>query len=383
MENEKRLLQNHQAHGGGESKAGPPREGPALLQGLVVCGKCGRTMTVRYHQRGGRLTPDYTCEKECVEHGGAPCQRIPGGSVDEAVGQLLVESVTPLALEVALQVHDELQGRLDAAERLRSQHVQRAQYEAEQARVRFMRVDPNNRLVADTLEGEWNEKLRLLGQAKEECEKQRHAGAALLGDEQRAKILTLANDFPRLWNDPKTLDRERKRMARLLLEDVTLRRGEDIHVQARFKGGARREVLLPLPKTVGELKKTKPEIVAEIVGLSQRHTDGEIARMLNDRGWLSSGGCVFTLRIVNRLRRDYGVKSLGARLRAEGWLTVREIAALLECDQTCVNHWRKTGLLEGRRFSERRDYLFQRPSPSVVNQIKKRLRSKPIKTVKL
>lgn len=380
LENEQRLLQNHQAHGGGERRAGPPREGPALLQGLVVCGKCGRAMSLCYHRRGGRLTPDYTCEKEAVERGAALCQRIPGGGIDEALGRLLVESVNPLALEVALQVQDELQGRLAEAERLRSQQVQRAQYEAEQARVRFMRVDPNNRLVADTLECDWNEKLRLLAQAKEDCERQRQGDAARLGEKQRAKIQALAEDFPKLWNDPKTLDRDRKRMARLLLEDVTLRRGEDIHVQVRFKGGARRELRLPLPKTVGELKKTKPEIVAEIERLSEGHTDGEIARLLNDRGWVSSDGCVFTLRIVNRLRRDYKVKSLGGHLRAQGWLTVGEVAALLECDQTCVNHWRKTGLLVGRRFSERRDYLFQRPSALVINQIKKRLRSKPVRT---
>ncbi len=379
IENEQRLLQNHQAHGGGESKAGAPREGPALLQGLVVCGKCGRAMSLRYHKRGGRLIPDYECNKECVENGAEPCQRIPGGGIDEAVGRLLVESVTPLALEVTLQVQDELQGRLAEAERLRSQQVQRAQYESEQARVRFMRVDPNNRLVADTLESDWNEKLRLLAQAKEDCESQRQTDAARLGDEQRAKILALADDFPKLWNDPTTLDRDRKRMARLLLEDVTLRREEEIHVQVRFKGGARRELRLPLPKTVGELKRTKPEIVAEIARLSEWHTDGEIARLLNDRGWLSSGGYVFTLRIVNSLRRAHSVESLGTRLRAEGWLTVREIAALLECDPTSVNYWRKIGFLEGRRFSERRDWLYQRPSSSVIKKIKKRLRSKTIK----
>jgi DNA invertase Pin-like site-specific DNA recombinase len=377
LENEQRLLQNHQAHGGGESKAGAPREGPALLQGLVVCGKCGRAMGLRYHKRGERLIPDYECNKDCVESGAAPCQRIPGGGIDEAVGRLLVESVTPLALEVTFQVQDELQGRLDEAQRLRSLQVRRAQYESEQARLRFMRVDPNNRLVADTLEREWNEKLRLLAQAKEDCESQSQADAIRLGDEQRAKILALADDFPKLWNDPKTLDRDRKRMARLLLEDVTLQRGADIHVQVRFKGGAKRELRLPLPKLVGEIKKTKPQIVEEITILSEQHTDGEIARLLNERGWCSSGGCAFTLRIVNRLRRNYHIRSLGSRLKTEGWLTVRKIANLLECDSTCVNYWRKAGLLVGRRFSERRDYLYQCPPASIISQIKNRLRSTP------
>jgi DNA invertase Pin-like site-specific DNA recombinase len=159
--NQARLLQNHQVHGGGERKAGPPREGPALLQGLALCGKCGRSMTVRYHHRFGRLTPDYMCQRNRVEQSQPVCQRIPGTGIDEAIGQLLVRSVTPLALEVALNVQDEIQQRLAEADRLRHQQVQRAQYEADRARVRYMRVDPNNRLVADTLETQWNEKLRL------------------------------------------------------------------------------------------------------------------------------------------------------------------------------------------------------------------------------
>ena len=175
--NQARLLANQQARGGGERKAGgAAREGPALLQGLVLCGQCGRSMTLRYHQRGGRLTPNYVCAKAAVEEAQPVCQSIPGGGVDEAVGSLLIECVTPLALEVALKVQEELQARLEEADRLRQQHVQRAQYEADQARVRYMRVDPNNRLVADTLETQWNDKLRSLTQAKEEYEKQRRAG---------------------------------------------------------------------------------------------------------------------------------------------------------------------------------------------------------------
>ena len=151
LTNQKRLLQNSQSHGG-ERKAGPPREGPALLQGLVVCGKCGSSMTICYHHRGGRLTPDYVCQKNCVQRAEDTCQRIPGGGIDEAVGQLLVQSVTPLTLEIALNVQGEIQTRLAEADRLRQQQVQRAQYEADRARVRYMRVDPNNRMVADTLE---------------------------------------------------------------------------------------------------------------------------------------------------------------------------------------------------------------------------------------
>jgi hypothetical protein len=184
-----------------------------------------------------------------VEQAKPVCQHIPGGGIDEALGALLVQSVTPLALEVALNVQQEVQARVAEADRLRrQQQVQRAQYEADQARLRYMRVDPNNRLVADTLETQWNEKLRSLAHAKEEYEKQHARDRVQLGEEQKARIRALASDFPKLWHDPKTLDRDRKRMAHLLLEDVTLHRDRDILVQVRFRGGATRQLRLPLPK---------------------------------------------------------------------------------------------------------------------------------------
>jgi hypothetical protein len=281
LAHEARLVENCQAHGTQERKAGPPREGPALLQGLVVCGKCGRTMSIRYHHQRGRLAPEYVCAKTCVEECQPRCQSIPGASIDEAVGKLLVQSVTPLALEVALNVQSEIEARVAEAHRLRQQQVQRTQYEADQARLRYMRVDPNNRLVADTLEVHWNEKLRLLAQAKEECENHQRLDSTQITDEQKTKIRALASDFPRLWQDPKTPDRDRKRMARLLLEDVTLRRDQDVCVQLRFRGGAHQELHLPLPKAAWELKKTKHR-GKMIAGLDPQVT--QWSRPAKDRG---------------------------------------------------------------------------------------------------
>ena len=376
--NQARLLANQQAHGGGERKAGgAAREGPALLQGLVLCGKCGRPMTLRYHQRGGRLTPDYVCAKTAVEQSEPVCQSIPGGGVDEAVGKLLVQSVTPLALEVVLKVQEELQARLDEADRLRQQHVQRAQYEADQARVRYMRVDPNNRLVADTLETQWNDKLRLLAQAKEECEKQRQLDAQRLTAEQKTQVLALASDFPRMWNDPRTPDRDRKRMARLLLEDVTLRREQEVIVQVRFKGGATRELRLPLPKPSWALRRTNSEVVAAIDQLLGDHTTTEVAQRLNQREWRSGWGCLFTQRMVIRLAKDYHLATRDARLRARGLLTPQEMGELIDSKPGLVDYWREQGLLEGVRRNEKNEYYYERPSSEIVHQIKQRRRLLP------
>jgi DNA invertase Pin-like site-specific DNA recombinase len=373
LANEKRLLQNQQAHGGGERKAGPAREGPALLQGLVLCGKCGRTMTVRYHHRGGRLIPDYVCQKAYVERAGDHCQRIPGGGVDESVGAVLVESVTPLALEVALQVQGEIQARLADADRLRQQQLQRAQYDADRARLRYMRVDPNNRLVADTLEAQWNEKLRVLTQVNEECQRQHQLDSAQLTQEQKAQILALASEFPRLWRDPQTPDRDRKRMAHLLLEDVTLRREQqEICAQLRFKGGATRELQLPYPKTAWALRKTNSEIVAEIDRLLADHCEGEIASLLNEQGWRTSAGAKFTSRIVNKLRWSYKLKRRYERLREQGLLTAREVAQILGGAASRIKYWRHLGVLSGTRYSEKDEYLYPRPSLTLIEEILRR-----------
>ena len=373
LAHEQRLLQNQQAHGGGERKAGPAREGPALLQGLVHCGKCGRTMTVRYHHRGGRLTPDYVCQQECVERAEARCQQIPGGGLDEAVGALLVQSVTPLALEVALQVQNEIQARLAEADRLRQQQLQRTQYEADQARLRYMRVDPNNRLVADTLEAQWNEKLRSLAQVKEECEKQHQLDSAQLSEEQKTQIRALATEFPRLWKDPKTPDRDRKRMARLLLEDVTLQREQqEIAAQLRFKGGATRTLRVPFPKSAWALRKTKPEIVAEIDRILDGHCEGEIAHLLNAMGWRSSGGAVFTFRIVNHLRWTYKLKTRYQRLVEKGLLTAREVAQIIGGVTSRIKDWRHLGVLSGTRYNEKDEHLYPRPSSALIAEIRRR-----------
>ena len=369
VENQKRLEHNEQARAI-QRQSGPPREGPALLQGLVICGKCGRRMTLRYHQRVGRLSPNYVCQKESIEQCRPVCQNIPGAVVDDALSALIVQSVTPLALEVAINVQEELQKRLAESDRLRRQFVERAQYEAEQARIRYMRVDPNNRLVADTLEALWNEKLRQLEQAREDYEKQREDCARSITQEQKTRILALAEDFPRLWNDPLTSNRDRKRMARLILEDVTLMRDHSvISVQVRFKGGATKVLNLPPPPPSWQLRKTKAEILAEIDRLLERCTDSEIAAELNKKGWRSSANLSFSQRIISCLRTVHKLPSRAERLRAKGFLNTRQIAQLIDSKPSLVDYWRQQGLLKGIRLNDRNEYLYENPDADVLNRL--------------
>jgi DNA invertase Pin-like site-specific DNA recombinase len=359
-ENNRRLRDNAYALGP-EREKGPPREGPALLQGLVICAVCGERMTVRYHQIKSRSVPDYCCQRRGIERAEPPCQVINGGGVDDAIGKLLVETVTPVTLEVALTIQKELESRVDEADRLRRKEVENAQYDVELAKRRYMKVDPDNRMVADTLEADWNAKLRALADAQDRCEQHRQAERGL-DAEQRARILALATDFPRLWNDPRTPDRERKRMARLLVDDVTLLKSDhDIVAQIRFKGGATRTLSMPLPKPAWMLRQTSDEIVAHIDRLLDDHTDDRIAKLLNDRGLTSGTGKPFHRGTVARIRIAYGLKTRYARLRARGLLDQREIAKRLHVKPSTIKVWRRAGLLRVHPYNDKGDYLFERP----------------------
>ena len=376
QENEQRLLDNAHAYGH-DRKQSPAREGCALLQGLILCGRCGRRMTVRYHQRQGHLVPAYVCQHEGIEHGQPICQCIPGGGIDEAVGRLVLESVTPLSLEVALNVQQELQNRLEEVDRLRQQQVQRARYEAEQAQLRYMRVDPNNRLVADSLEGDWNIKLHALTQAQGDYEKHRQSDHQKLTEEQRSQVLNLASDFPKVWHATTTTDKDRKRMARLLLEDVTLLRGQDLTVQIRFKGGATRCLNLPLPLNGWQARCTSPDILKEIDQLLDHLTEGQLAAQLNERGRRSSLNRPFLASRISSLCRYHGLKSHQQRLGDKGMLDARGIAELIGGKPGLVDYWRERGLLKGTRLNEKNQYMYERPDPETVEQIKMRSRLKP------
>ena len=362
--NLRQLRDNARAHGA-ERRKSPPREGAALLQGLVICGVCGRRMTVRYRSDSGRQSTVYVCQYEGNDTASAKCQSITGTGIDRAIGEVLLQTVSPVSLEVALQVQAELDARIHEADALRRQQVERARYEADLARRRFMEVDPGNRLVADVLEAEWNEKLRGLQQAQEELERRRQEDHHQLNGEQRARILALASDFPRLWNDPKTPQRERKRMLRLLIEDVTLTRG-----------GATRSMTLALAPPVWRLRQTPPAVVAQIDALRDHHSDAQIAQILNQRGLVSGDGKRFHAGMVSDLALRYRIKSRYDRLREAGLLTSSEIADLLGVAVSTANIWRRHGLLRAHAYSGKHEFLYEHPGDNPPLKIRGRKLSK-------
>ena len=359
-ENERQLRDNAQSY---EAKRrSPPREGPALLQGLAICGVCGRNMTVRYYTRKGRQYPQYVCCREGIETAGPRCQSIAGAAVDRAVGELLVELMTPLTLDFALQVQDELAARAGEADLWRSQRVQRAREEADLARQRFMQTHPDNRMVADVLEAEWNAKLRALDEAQHEFERGRAEPGQGVDDGQRERILELASDFPRLWNDPKTPHRERKRMARLLIDDVTLTKST-WSLGVRLRGGATRRLIWTPDSRAYEIRRTSDEVVAEIDRLLDDHTDREIASILNARGCRTGHGLAFTPHLVTLTRHNRSLRSRYERLRVRGLLTAQEAADRLAVSIRTIWKWRRDGLLPGYAYNDKSGYLFEIPDP--------------------
>src|SRR5262245_7214712 len=359
--NQATLLANANGYGP-DRRRSPAREGVALLQGLVVCGRCGDRMTVRYVVARGRAAPLYACQRRGIAMAQRACQIIPGADLDEAVARIVLEAVTPAALEVALAVFDELRARQAEIDRLRRAQVERAREEAELAQRHFMLVRPEHRLVADTLEREWNAKLARLADAEEEYRRATVTDGGGLCAEDRAHIHALASDVPRVWHDPRTPMRERKRMLRLLIEDVTLLRDQTIQLHIRWKGGATTTLECPRPLRAPDLRRTPAATVEMIRALATERTDRQIATILNER-WLRTGtGRPFRRGHVQGVRHAYAIPSFAEHLRSAGWLTVPEMATQLDVHYTTAKRWACEGVLPAVRADDKGTILFEPPT---------------------
>ncbi|WP_203416342.1 recombinase zinc beta ribbon domain-containing protein, partial [Paracoccus sp. MKU1] len=343
------------------ARASIPREGSALLQGRAVCGQCGRHFRVRYAARRGRLEAWYICDRAHVYRGEPMCQSIAGSSVDDAVGRLIAQQMTPAAVELALDVRSEIEARHQEADQLRCRAVERAQAEADLAQRRFMLVDPGNRLVADTLEGEWNEKLRVLANAREERERARERDQFCLDQAVRERLVAMTVDFHKLWADPDTPNRERKRLIAHIVEDVTLVKlpaAGTTKAHVRFKGGKLQTLTIPSPRSAAQQIKTQPGIIQLVDRLLDDHIYSEIAELLNQQGYRPGEAARrgrhdarFTALRVAYLVHQYNLRPRYDRLRERGMLTKQEAATRLGIHEQTVARWAKFGLIASHAYN--------------------------------
>jgi DNA invertase Pin-like site-specific DNA recombinase len=357
-------LRTNAAAQGRDRAAGPPREGSALLQGIIVCGRCGQRMTVRYHHRRGQAFPTYQCQRDGIEHAQPSCATIPGADLDQRIGQLLLHTLTPLAVEAALAVSTELQQRAAEADRLRAAHLERARHRADLARRRYLAVDPTNRLVADTLEADWNTALRELNDTERAYDTARDQHTGQLTDTQRARIGRLVTDLPAIWHDPATPARERKRIARLLLTDVTVHRdAQTLTAHVRFPGGQHTTLTMPVPLPAPEQRRTPADIVTLIDELLDQHTVGEIVAILNQRGLTSGTGQRFDHGILTHIIGAHQLRTRRQRLRETGMHTITEMAEQLGVCASTVKQWHRAGLVGGLRYNDKGETLYYPPDP--------------------
>ena len=332
-----------------ELLAGPAREGLCLLQGLLVCGTCGRRLGVRYTGNGG-LYPIYQCvwkhREALARHA---CMTVPFKPLDDAIAARVVAAVTPLTIDLALKALTSLEERDQAIGAQWQRRIERARYDADLAERRYEAVDPSHRLVASTLEQRWNDAAQRVLELEAEFDSFKHKTLRVITAEQKQQILQLASDFPRLWTAPTTAARDRERMLRLLIKDITVVKSPEpklVLLQIRWQGGATEAVEVQLPPNRFDALRYSDSFVDKIRALAGQHDDNEIAALLNREGLTSSTGKRFTAKMISWIRFKHRISGPS---RPDGTLTVNQVCERYGVSIWVVYYWIEHGLIPAQR----------------------------------
>ena len=336
-----------------EERRGAVREGSALLQGIVLCGACGRRMTVRYLSDG--TIPSYQCRQAHAQLAEKTCQTMRGDGIDQVVAACFLEAIQPAQLAVALSTLDQLEARAKQIDRQWQLRLERAQYEADLAHRRYNAVDPDNRLVARSLERDWNEKLTEGEQLQREYAALPKPTALLITPQERERILALAQNVPEVWHAPTTSQAERKQLVRYLIRDVTLTKREQvIEARLRWQTEALTDLTVPRPKRAADARRTDPQVVARVRELAPIYTATQIADRLNQEGWRAGLGGSFTASKVDWIWAAYdipldcpeGPGFCPSGQRGDGRYSALAAAKLLNVNVSTIADWCNAGRLE-------------------------------------
>lgn len=337
----------HNAQMKGLMVKGAVRRGPSLLSGLLRCGHCGRRLHVSYSGVGGYV-PRYSCRGAMLNHGADRCISFGGLRVDEAIDREVLRVLTPGAIDAACRLADAGVHERAAVRQAVELELREARYEAERARRQYDAVEPEHRLVAATLEERWNATLGRVHELEARI-------AALAADAERqvapdrAALLRLAEDFPRIWSRASTDIRTRKRIIRLLIEEivVTIRPGprEQIELVLHWKGGKHTPLVLPRNRTGQHRRSTDRAVVDVVRDLARAQSDGDIARVLNRLGYRTGADNTWTALRVLSLRRYHGIAAFERSADRRGVLTIADAAATLGVSATAVRRMVALGVL--------------------------------------
>jgi DNA invertase Pin-like site-specific DNA recombinase len=361
-------------------RRGAVREGNALLQGIVLCGRCGRRMTIRYTRHG--TTPSYECNQVHKQQVGPLCQFVRGDGIDAAVARLFLDAIQPAQLAVSLATLGEIEAQARQIERQWQLQLERARYEADLARRRFLAVEPENRLVARNLERDWNDKLAAVDQRERDYAARSPGLTQQLSAEERQRILALAEDLPALWYAPTTTAAERKHLLRLLVKDVTLtKQATTITVAVRWQTDACSTVTVPRPLRSCDARRTPAAVVERIRTLTSNHTDRQVADRLNAEGWTTGTGASFTLKKIQWIRHIHTIRSgcpegpaaSAQDQRGDGRYAARAAADLLNVSVSTIAEWCKSGQLDGVQTTPHGPW-WVRLTPAQIAELRKPVR---------
>jgi excisionase family DNA binding protein len=346
-----RLRRNVRPRGEG---GGAAREGAALLQGILRCGRCGRRMNVAYSGKDGHR-PRYLCQRGLRYHGTEEtCQSFGGTRVENAVAAAFLDAITPAGVRACSEAIGELERQHQ--ERLEGQRlaVERAQYEADRARRKFDACEPENRLVGRTLERAWEWALQELEREQRKLAELERQRPEPLTDAERDALARMARDLPRLWAAQTTTPRDRKELLRTLISEVAVtvkeppRRAE---IEIHWEGGARTQLQVPLTKSGPLSTRTSEDTVALIRRLAAHHPDQQIAAILNRQGRRTGTGLPFTQSRVLGVRRKHQIPAAPPPDPGSGLYTIAQAAEQLGVSNRTICRWLEAGLLPGEQVT--------------------------------
>ena len=338
-----------------QSGSGAVREGTALLQGLAVCGHCGRKL--RTHYTGRTASPAYHCAgKDIVNGRGIFCLTVGAIQIDYAVAQAVLAALAPLGIEAALAAAERIESDHDDALAQWRLAVERASYEAQRAERHYRAIDPDNRLVARGIEAEWENCLRELEKAKAALAHREQQRPRTLSADERGRLLALGADLIKVWQAPTTSLRDKKELLRTLLEEViiTVHKNESrAHLTLRWRGGALTDIDLDTPRRLPAIVRTDEDTIALARRLAAHYPDAVIAGVLNRQGRKSAYGLRFTANLVSGLRRQWDIPRFERPTNPpEGeLLTIKQTAAALGVAASTIHRWLNDGLIAGEQLT--------------------------------